>query len=139
MSYLIYELDPPDVPLSAIGGPPDIDLLVKYLTSSILEAKNIAVPNVFPYHYKLKLTEEISDLIRFRNQCRRGCGQKKNRELKKFVNKRRVFSLRGRNWAGLFESCRGNQTKLWNVTKILKKRLDQETQIHDFNVYTNIK
>jgi hypothetical protein len=84
-----------------------------------LEAKNIAVPNVVPYRYKLKLTEEISDLIRFRNQCRRRCGRNKNRELKKFVNKLtkdirlRVFALRSRNWGGLLESCRGNQTKLF--------------------------
>jgi hypothetical protein len=71
MSYLNQELDLQDVSLSTIGGPRDIDLMVNHLTSCILEAKNIADPNFVPYHYKLKLTEEISDLICFRNQCRR--------------------------------------------------------------------
>jgi hypothetical protein len=93
-------------------------LMVSHLTSCIFEAKNTAVPNVVPSRYKLKLTEEISDLIRFRNQCRRCWGQNKNRELNKFVNKLtkyiklRVFALRGRNWGGLIESWRENQTKL---------------------------
>jgi hypothetical protein len=54
--------------LYTIGGPPNIDLMVNHPTSCILEVKNIVVPNVFPYRYKLKLTEEIGDLIRFRNQ-----------------------------------------------------------------------
>jgi hypothetical protein len=71
MSYLNQELDLQNVSLSTIGGPPDIDLMVNHLASCILmEAKNIAVPSVVPLHYKLKLTEEISDLIHFRNQCR---------------------------------------------------------------------
>jgi hypothetical protein len=54
--------------------------------------------------------------------------QNKNRELKKFVNKLpkdirlRFFALRDRNLGGLLELCRGNQTKLWNVTKLLKNR-----------------
>jgi hypothetical protein len=64
-----------------IDDPPDIDLMV------VLEAKNVAVPNVVPFRYKFKLTEEISDLICFRNQCRQRWGQNKNRELKKYVNK----------------------------------------------------
>jgi hypothetical protein len=60
-------------------GPPDIDLIVNHLASCILEAKNNVrnVPNVVPYRYKLKLTEEKSDLIRFRNQCRRRWGRNK--------------------------------------------------------------
>jgi hypothetical protein len=122
MSYLNQKLDLQDVSLSTIGGPPDIYLIVNHLTSCILEAKNIAVPNVVPYRYKLKLTEESCDLIRFRNQCRRHWGRNKNRELKKFMNKLmkdirlRVFG------GGLLESCRGKRTKLWNVTKLLKNK-----------------
>jgi hypothetical protein len=57
--------------------------MVNHLTSCILEAKNIAAPNVVPYRYNLKVTEEISDLIRFRNQCRRRWGRNKNCELNK--------------------------------------------------------
>jgi hypothetical protein len=87
MSYLNQDLDLQDVSLSTIRGPPDTDLMVNHLTSYILEAKNIAVPNVVRYRYKLKLTEEVSDLIHFRNQCRRHWGGNKNREFKKFVNK----------------------------------------------------
>jgi hypothetical protein len=34
----------------------------------------------------------------------------------------RVFALQGRNWGGLLESYRGNQTILLNVTKLLKNR-----------------
>jgi hypothetical protein len=33
-----------------------------------------------------------------------------------------TLTLRRRNWSGLVESCRENQTKLWNVTKLLKHR-----------------
>jgi hypothetical protein len=33
--------------------------MANHLTSDILEAKNIAVPNVVPYRNKLKLTEEV--------------------------------------------------------------------------------
>jgi hypothetical protein len=126
MSYLNQEWGLQDVSLSTISGPPDI-LMVNHLTSCILESKTIVLPKVVPYRYKLKLTEEIYDLIRFRNQCRRRWGQN-NRELKKFVNKLTKdirllqFALRGRNWDGLLKSCRGNQTKLWNVTKLLKNR-----------------
>jgi hypothetical protein len=94
--------------------------MVNHLTSCILEAKNIAVPNVVAYRYKIQLTQEISDLIRLRNQCRRSWGQNKNRELKRFMNKLtediklRVFALRGIKWGGLLELCRRNQTKLKN-------------------------
>jgi hypothetical protein len=86
--------------------------MVNHLTSSILEATNIAVPNVVPYRYKYKLTDEISDLIHFRNQCWGRWDRNKNRELKKFVNKLtkditlRVFALRGRNM------CHVEETKL---------------------------
>jgi hypothetical protein len=84
--------------------------MVNHLTSCILEVKNIAVPNVVPYRYKLKLTEEISDLIRFRNQRRRRLGRNKNREIKKFVIRLQFVVLRGRKWGGLLESCWENQT-----------------------------
>jgi hypothetical protein len=84
MSYLNRELDLQNISLSTISDSQDIDLMVNHLTFSILEAKNIAVPNVVPYRYKLKLTEEISELIRFRNQCRRRWSRSKNRDLKKF-------------------------------------------------------
>jgi hypothetical protein len=48
--YLNQELDLQDVSLSStIGGPPEIDLMVNHLTSCILKAKNIDVPNVVPY------------------------------------------------------------------------------------------
>jgi hypothetical protein len=152
MSYLNQGLNLQDLSLSTMGGLPDIDLMENHLTSCILEAKNIAVPNVVPYRYKLKLTEEINDLIRFRNQCRRHWGQNKNRELKKFVNKLtkdirlRVFALRGRNWSGLRKSSRGNQTKLplksgksVYVTNLEKSNLIANAfsnvyQSHDFNV-----
>jgi hypothetical protein len=53
MSYLNQELDLQDVSLSMIVGPLDIDLMMTHLTSCILQAKNIAVPNVIPYRYKL--------------------------------------------------------------------------------------
>jgi hypothetical protein len=33
-------------------------------------------------------------------------------------------------------SVRGNQTKLWNVTKLLKNRHHDVYQFHDFNVCT---
>jgi hypothetical protein len=87
MSYLYQKFYLQDISLSTIGGPPDIDLMLNHLTSCILGAKNIAVPNVVPYRYKIKLSEVASDLIRFRNQCRRHWGRNKKRELKKFVNK----------------------------------------------------
>jgi hypothetical protein len=77
MSYHNQELNLQDVSLSTIGGPPDIDLMVNHVTSCILESKNIAVSNLDPYRYKLKLTEEVSDLICFRNQFqRRSLGSK---------------------------------------------------------------
>jgi hypothetical protein len=147
MSYLNQELDLQVVSLSTIGGPPDTYVMVNHLTSCILEAKNIAVPNFLPYRYTLKLTEEISDLIRFRNQFWRRWGQNKNRELKKFVNKLtqdirlRVFVLRGRKWGGLVESCQGNQTKLWNFTKLLKNSFSGKsvfvTNLEESNLITN--
>jgi hypothetical protein len=124
MSYLNQDLDLQDVSLSTIGGPPDIDIMVNHLTSCILEAKNIAVPNVVSYRYKLKPTEEISDFIRCRNQFRRLWGRNKNRELKKCVNKLtkeitlRVFALRGRKWGELLEPCRGNCEMSQNYLKI---------------------
>jgi hypothetical protein len=49
-----------------IGDPPDIDVMVNHLTYCILEAINIAVPNVDQYRFILKLTEEITG-----NQYRR--------------------------------------------------------------------
>jgi hypothetical protein len=55
MSYLNQELDLQNVPLSTVGDPPEIDLMVSHLTSCILGVKNIAVLNVVPYRYKLKL------------------------------------------------------------------------------------
>jgi hypothetical protein len=53
MFYLNQELDLQGVSLSTIGGPSDIDLMAYYPTSCISEAKNIAVPIVVPYRYKL--------------------------------------------------------------------------------------
>jgi hypothetical protein len=119
MSYLTQGLDLQEVSLSMIGGPPDIDF-------EFWRLKILAVPNVVPHRYKLKLTEEISELIRFRFAW--GWGQNKIGELKKFVNKLtkdirlRVFALQGRNWGGLLESCWGNQTILLNVTKFINNR-----------------
>jgi hypothetical protein len=53
-----------------ISGPLVIDDMVDRLTSCVLEAKNIAVPNVVPYRYRLRLTRDVSDFINLRNSCR---------------------------------------------------------------------
>jgi hypothetical protein len=51
MSYLNQELDLQDVPLSAVGGPPDIDLMVNHLTSCNLEANiNLSLEFKNLYH-----------------------------------------------------------------------------------------
>jgi hypothetical protein len=44
--------------------------MVNRLTSCVLEARNIAVPNVVPYRYQLRITRDVLDLINFRNSCR---------------------------------------------------------------------
>jgi hypothetical protein len=67
----------------------------------------------------IKFTEEISDLIRFRNQCQWRWGRNKNRELKNFVNKL-TKDIR----LGVFCLSYVEVTKLnwWNVTKLLKNK-----------------
>jgi hypothetical protein len=77
----------------------NIDDMVNRLTSCVLEARNIAVPNVVPYQYQLRITRDVSDLINFRNSCRQRWTHNKNRDLKKFINRLtkdirlRVFAL----------------------------------------------
>jgi hypothetical protein len=56
------ELDLQDVYLSTIGGPPDIDLMVNHLPTRILEAKNLVVPNVVRYRYKLASEINVGDV-----------------------------------------------------------------------------
>jgi Reverse transcriptase (RNA-dependent DNA polymerase)/Endonuclease-reverse transcriptase len=128
MSYINQKINLQGVSLSTINGPFEIDRMVDNLTTAILEAKTIAIPNIVPYRYKLKLTNEVIELKTFRNLCRRRWSRNKNRNLKKFVNKLsneirlRIFALRTRNWDKLLQSCHGRPTKLWKVTKLLKNR-----------------
>jgi hypothetical protein len=51
----------------------------------------------------------------------------------------RVFDIRGRKFVGLLESCRGNQTKLWNVKNLLKKSGNSVyvTNLENFNLIAN--
>ncbi len=128
MSYINQNISLQGVSLSTINGPNDIDRMINHLTSAILDAKTVAIPNIVPYRYKLKLTDEINELKTFRNLCRRRWSRNKNRDLKKFVNRLtkevrlRIFALRTRNWGNLLQSCHGRPSKLWKVTKLLKNK-----------------
>jgi hypothetical protein len=87
MSFMLYMSREHlhNVALSTISGPRKIDDMVNQFTSCVLEAKDIAVPNVVPY--RLKLSRDVSDLINFRNSCRRRWTHNKNHDLKKFISR----------------------------------------------------
>lgn len=108
-----------------------IDQLIVKLSNVMLNRKTTCVPHIKPNHYALKLSDEIKQMIRDRNQLRNIVQRhpqyrddampiirQLERQIKDFTNK-----ARNDDFARLVEQIPENDPtgKIWKLTKMLKR------------------
>jgi hypothetical protein len=129
MSNISRNIELAGLSMGTITTQNQIDDMVCHLTTTITTAKEIAVPKINPKKYKLELPADVTDLITFRNFCRRHWTNNNNRDtnLKKFINRttkkiqKKIQNLRYAGYGQMLSTFEGKPNKLWRVSKLLRK------------------
>lgn len=107
----------------------DIDDFVNEFTLFLQIAIDVCVPKRLKTNYFVKkLPKCILNLIRLRNTSRRNWIRYRLTHFKAEINflnkiiKERVFQFRNNSWNHMLKSLRKASTKMWNISKILKRK-----------------
>jgi Reverse transcriptase (RNA-dependent DNA polymerase)/Endonuclease-reverse transcriptase len=105
-----------------------IDEAIDGLVERIIQADAVTVPRVQPNRYRMVLSEELRDLIRFRNNRRRMWRRSRDPLLKiiiKSLNKRiqnAITEYHSNCWNTKLQSFRVTDNKFWKLSKLIKNR-----------------
>jgi Reverse transcriptase (RNA-dependent DNA polymerase)/Endonuclease-reverse transcriptase len=113
---------------SSFDSTDQIDEAIENLTSQIVYADSVAVPRVQPNRFRMILSDELRELIQFRNNRRRPTRNSSDPIIKlavKSLNRRiqtAVSSFHSENWNSKLQTFRTSDNKFWKLSKLIKNR-----------------
>jgi len=105
-----------------------IDEAIDGLVNKIIRADAETVPRVQPNRYRMLLSEELRELIRFRNNRRRMWRHLRDPLLKIIINslnkriKHAITEYHSNCWNTKLQSFRVTDNKFWKLSKLIKNR-----------------